>query len=406
MVEKVLRELEALEPKMIQTLCDLVALPAVSPADGGTGEGAKADYLCRLIPELGLGEADLYPALDEESGMERPNLVVTLPGAQPGPRLCLVSHLDVVPEGKRELWDTDPYEAVVRDGNVYGRGASDNGQELVVSLYAAAAMKRAGVTPPRDVVLVFVADEERGSRFGIQHLIAEGLFRADDLMVVPDGGNDRGDMVEVAEKGILWLKFRVIGKQVHASSPEWGLNACRIANRLSFELDGALHRAFPEEDPLFQPPVSTFEPTWRAANVGNVNTIPGEESFAFDCRVLPSVPLDEVMKVVETVTEEIRRETGAEIEISIVQRGDAAKPTSAEAPVVMALVEAIREVYGFEPKVAGIGGGSCAAFFRNVGIPSVVWAQENDSPHQPNEFAEIEHLRNEARVFARMMLKS
>lgn len=406
MIEKVLRELEALEPEMVRTLCDLVALPAVSPADGGTGEGAKADYLCRLVRELGLGEADLYPAFDEESGMERPNLVVTLPGAETGPRLCFVTHMDVVPEGKRELWDTDPYEAVVRDGNIYGRGASDNGQELVVSLYALAAMKRAAVVPPRDVVLVFVADEERGSKFGIQHLISEDLFRPDDLVVVPDGGNEKGDFVEVAEKGILWLKFRVLGKQVHASSPNLGLNACRVANSLACELDRALHLAFPEEDSLFEPPVSTFEPTWRSANVANVNTIPGEEAFAFDCRVLPSAPLDEVMKVVETVTETIRRDTGAGIEISIAQRGDAAEPTSTEAPVVTGLVEAISEVYGSEPRVLGIGGGSCAAFFRNEGIPAVVWAQENDSPHQPNEYAEIEHLRNEARVFARMMLKN
>lgn len=406
MWDAVKRQLESLEPEMVQTLCDLVGIPAVSPAEGGTGEGAKAAYLREKVLELGLGEVRDHPAFDGTADMTRPNLLVSMKGTGKGPRLCFVTHMDVVPEGKRDLWETDPFQALVQNGRIYGRGSSDNGQELVASLYAAAALKRAAVIPDGDIVLAFVSDEERGSAYGIRHLIGEGLFRQDDRVIVPDGGNDKGDFVEVAEKSILWLRFRVTGKQVHASRPDLGLNACRVANALSVELDRALHLAFPEEDSLFEPLVSTFEPTWRAANVGNVNTIPGEEAFAFDCRVLPSAPLDEVLKVVEAVTKDFRLGTGAEIDIEVTQRSDAAEPTDPEAPVVEALVEAVAEVYGSEPRVGGIGGGTCAAWFRAAGIPAVVWAQENDTAHQPNEYAEWEHLRNEALVFARMMFKN
>ncbi len=397
-------QLKRLGPQMVDTLVALIGLPAVSPADGGTGEEAKARYLKELVRDLGVGEVSNHPAPDADSGADRPNLIATIRGSGKGSRLCFVTHMDVVPEGNRDLWETEPFEAVVREGRIYGRGATDNGQELVASLYAAVALRKAGIVPGREIVLAFVADEERGSRYGIRHLIAEGLFRRDDLVVVPDGGNDRGDFVEVAEKSILWLRLRVRGRQVHASRPDRGLNACRIANALATELDEALHLAFPEEDPLFEPPSSTFEPTWRAANVGNVNTIPGAEAFAFDCRVLPTAPLDEVLRVVEAVSKRFRLDTGAGVDVEIVQRNDAASPTSAEAPVVRALRKAIAEVYGKEPRVGGIGGGTCAACFRDAGIPAVVWAQENQSAHQPNEYAEVTHLMNEARVFARMML--
>jgi succinyl-diaminopimelate desuccinylase len=147
------------------------------------------------------------------------------------------------------------------------------------------ALKRLGLTPRREICLCFVADEEMGSVHGIRHLLDRNLFSPEDLLVVPDGGNERGDFIEIAEKSILWIQFTVQGVQVHASMPHLGRNACRAANAFSVALDAALHAAFPEETSL-RSPVSTFEPTKRGAIVSNVNTVPGREVFCFDCRVL------------------------------------------------------------------------------------------------------------------------
>jgi succinyl-diaminopimelate desuccinylase len=61
---------------------------------------------------------------------------------------------------------------------------------------------------------------------------------------------------------------------------------------------------------------------------------------------------------------------------------------------------------GVDPVVGGIGGGTCAAFFRSQGIPAAVWAQEVDTAHMPNEYAVIEHMTNEAKVFAHLMLQA
>ena len=86
------------------------------------------------------------------------------------------------------------------------------------------------------------------------------------------------------------------------------------------------------------------------------------------------------------------------------QKEQAPSATPSDSPVVEILKEAIRDVCGLEPHVGGVGGGTCAKYFRDEGIPAVVWCQEADVAHMPNEYAEIEHMLNEAKIFASMML--
>jgi succinyl-diaminopimelate desuccinylase len=178
-----------------------------------------------------------------------------------------------------------------------------------------------------------------------------------------------------------------------------------VANLFSTELDEALHKSFPDEDSLFDPPFSTFEPTRRFTNVPNFNTVPGKERFGFDCRVLPSVPLDDVIGVVNKVKDDVARRTGATIELEA-RGGDAAPATSRDSDVVRLLEGAVRKVLNVNPTLGGIGGGTFAAFFRRHGIPAVVWQQEGDMAHQPDEYTEIEYIVNNAKVFAAMMTNS
>lgn len=401
---KVWAEVERFRNDMVEALGRICRIPAVSPHNGGAGEEEKAREIERLVKELGLGEVRWHRVEDDKSPTgNRPSLFLEVPGKRRR-RLCILTHTDIVPEGDRSLWTLDPYQPELRDSRLYGRGVSDNGMTLIASIYALKALAEAGVSPEFSVCLVFAADEEMGSNFGLKPLLDRGLFREDDLVIAPDGGNDAGDFVEVSEKANLKLAFTVTGRQAHASLPHTGLNACRAANILAVEVDEALHKAFPDEDPLFDPPVSTFEPTRRFANVPNTNTVPGKERFEFDCRVLPSVSLDKVLEVVERVRKDVEMQTGASIELKV-ERSDAAPPTSPDSDIVKLLCGSIREVLGIEPKLGGIGGGTFAALFRRKGIPAVVWQQECAGvAHQPDEYTEIEYLVNNAKVFAVMMM--
>lgn len=402
MKEELFKTVEELEPDMVSMLSDIISFPALNPSDGGEGEYRKAQCVSGYVEALGLGKAEFYNCPDKNAvkGV-RPNIVVRIPG-KTKKRLWVISHMDVVPEGSRSLWNSDPFKAVVKDGRIYGRGVNDNGQELVSSLFAAVALKKLGITPEYEVSLCFVANEETGSMYGIRYLLKQNLFSPDDLIIVPDGGSAEGDFIEIAEKSIFWMEFTVEGQQVHGSMPDNGNNACRAANEFSVSLDEALHAAFPETNALFDPKGSTFEPTRRSANVPNVNTISGHEKFCFDCRVLPGVPFSEFEKVVNSEMKKIEKKRGVKISVEYLQKEEAPAPTALDAPVVEALKRALVQVIPCRPKIAGIGGGTCAAYFRQAGIPAAVWDQEEDVAHMPNEFATIKHLVNEAKVFALM----
>lgn len=403
MKEKLFAAVESLMPEMVSILSDLCSFPAVSPQAGGKGEHLKAQYLTKKLSELGFDGLQNISCPDPEAeGGARPNLLVTIPGRSQQ-RLVIVAHMDVVPAGDLSLWHTDPFRAVVKDGRIYGRGVNDNCQELVASLCAALALKKLGIQPQRELCLCFVADEEVGSDHGIKYLIEKNVFRRDDLILVPDGGSEDGLFIEVAEKSILWVEFEVTGKQVHGSTPQLGSNACRAGCELTVAVDQALHEAFPDEDQLFDPPVSTFEPTRRAANVPNINTVPGRDLFSFDCRVLPSIPLEKVIAVIDAEIRKVEKKRGVKIERRFYQNVQAPAPTSPDAPIVQLLKAALSQVIPGEPRVSGVGGGTCAAYFRAEGIPAAVWDQEADCAHMPDEYAELKHIENEAKVFALMM---
>ena len=92
------------------------------------------------------------------------------------------------------------------------------------------------------------------------------FFKDHDLIIVPDGGNEEGTMIEVAEKSMLWVKFTVIGRQCHASTPQKGKNSLFGAAKLILALS-QLKERFDLADNLFRPPESTFESTKMEANV-------------------------------------------------------------------------------------------------------------------------------------------
>lgn len=402
----ILRTIEGLRNSMVSTLTRLCSIPAISPHNGGTGEEAKIQELKAIIESFGLKNISLKIERVDDSLSptgNRPSLFLEFPGKK-AQRLCILTHIDVVPEGDRSFWTLDPFKPEVRGTRLYGRGVSDNGTSLVSSLYALKAIADSGITPEYTILLAFVADEEMGSNYGLLPLLERNIFRHDDLVVVPDSGNDAGDFIEIAEKAMWRLAFTVTGKQVHASLPHKGINACRVANILACEVDEALHKAFTQRDDAFDPPFSTFEPTRRAANVPAVNIVPGRERFEFDCRVLPSVSLDDAFDVVEKVRADVERRTGAKIELTV-DRNDAAPVTKPDDEVCKLLVKCLNEVLGVEPKTGGVGGGTFAAYFRRKGISAAVWSQESGGvAHQPDEYTDIEYLVNNAKVFALMML--
>ena len=374
----------------LQTL--LTSIPAIAPEGGGDGETKKCDALQAWLKNTGFTNIERFEAPDNRvSSGVRPSLVVTIEGQDDSQRIWVMAHLDVVPVGDPSLWNTDPWKVVEKDGKLYGRGVEDNQQGLCSAVFAALYFIKNNIVPAHTVKLLFAADEENGSTFGAIWLIHNTkLFRKNDLILIPDGGDSKGQTIEIAEKNLLWLSVHVMGKQTHGSRPDSGANACLAACALALRLH-ELEKVFDSRDPLFEPDYSTFQPTKREKNVDSINIIPGEDRFCMDCRILPCYSLKQVLERVDECCRKVEAEYGVKVEYTTPQRSES-PATSVNAPVARKLADAIKRVHGLEAKFIGIGGGTVGAEFRREGIDAVVWSTLDDQAHQPNEYCVIDNL--------------
>ena len=407
MKDRIFDKIESWRDYAVELQRGLTAIPAIAPASGGEGEYDKADWLEAELRKLKFDEISRHDAPDPGAkNAVRPNIVARWRGRSSKKTLWIMSHLDVVPPGERKLWRTDPYTLHVEDGKLYGRGVEDNQQALVASILAARAMMECGHRPPVDLALLFAADEETGSDYGAIYLAKNHpeLFGREDVFLVPDGGESDGSMVEIAEKSIWWLKIATQGKQCHASMPELGRNAFKAACDLALSMQ-SLYKKFNRKDKLYFPPISTFEPTKKEPNVPNINTLPGEDVFYYDCRVLPHYKLKDVAAEIKRLAKAVEKRHRVKISFSDMQRAEAAPPTSPKAEIVRLVSEAIKEVHGVKAKTMGIGGGTVAAVFRKLGLPAVVSAKLDETAHQPNEYCILDNLIGDAKVCALTALK-
>src|SRR5680860_523303 len=239
---------------------------------------------------------------------------------------------------------------------------------------------------PRTWVLVHTDTVPAGQRT---------LWDSDPYSVVEREDRLVGRGVEDNQQGLTAALFALRALRAEGVVPAGEAGAILVVR-----LDHRLAEAFPYHDPVFEPSRSTFEPTRRDANVLNTNTIPGEERFYVDCRVLPHYLLEEVKSVLEETAEDVEEDFSARVSVDYPLEVPAAPSTPADAPVVRAVMGAVEMVMGLRPRPVGIGGGTVAAAFRKRGIPAAVWSTLDGTAHQANEYCRIDNMVNDAKVFA------
>ncbi len=212
------------EDEVVGLASELIRIDTTNTGDPATlaGERVGAEYVAEKLAEVGFETT--YVESGDHPG--RGNVVARLPGADSQRGGLLVhGHLDVVPADPTE-WSVHPFSGAVQDGYVWGRGAVDMKDMLAMSLAVARRFKRDGITPPRDIVFAFLADEEAGGLQGAQWLAdhrpelfegcTEAISEVGGYSVTLDDGV-RAYLVQTAEKGIRWLKLRVRARAGHGS---------------------------------------------------------------------------------------------------------------------------------------------------------------------------------------------
>ncbi|MPZ80602.1 MAG: M20/M25/M40 family metallo-hydrolase [Actinophytocola sp.] len=211
------------QDEAVQLTSELIRIDTTNTGEPDTtvGERVAAEYVAEKLSEVG------YEVTYLESGAKgRGNVFVRLPGVDRDRGALLVhGHLDVVPADPTE-WSVHPFSGAVQDGYIWGRGAVDMKDMVGMTLAVARRFKRDGVVPPRDLVFAFVADEEAGGALGSQWLVdnRRDLFDGVTEAVGEVGGFSitladdlRAYTIEIAEKGIAWMRLRVRGRAGHGS---------------------------------------------------------------------------------------------------------------------------------------------------------------------------------------------
>jgi acetylornithine deacetylase/succinyl-diaminopimelate desuccinylase family protein len=366
----------------------LVAIDTRNPPGDETPiEGAVKDALAHRRPRW----TSVMPA------PRRLSLIAELPhpdGANPDrPALIINGHLDVVPVDA-SAWSHDPFDPQVVNGRLYGRGSADMKGGIAAAIAALDALDRAGVPPGCDVTFHFVADEERGGRFGTRALLEQGLIHGDACLVPEPTGVD----LCVAERGLLQAYIRIAGRPAHGSRPRDGVSAIEHAAKVVMALHAADFDG--ETHPLLG------KPTANAGTISGgsaLNTVAESCIIGLDRRVLPGATAD-------STEEEIRARIDAlgigelRYDFDVENFGEASE-MSPDEPWVKTVGDAISRATGREPKIIGMTFTTDARFMRNqAGIPTVVCGPGDIAQaHGDDEYVEVESLIDAAAAFAELI---
>ena len=316
--------------EVVGLVSELIRFDTSNTGDPATtkGEAECARWVAEQLHEVGYS-----PEYLESGAPGRGNVFVRLPGADRERGALLIhGHLDVVPAEAAD-WSVHPFSGAVSDGYVWGRGAVDMKDMCGMMLAVARHFKRAGITPPRDLVFAFVADEEHGGKYGAQWLVAnrpdlfagvtEAIGEVGGFSVTlpcKDGGDRRLYLIETAEKGLLWMRLTARGRAGHGSMVHDDNAVTAIAEAVaklgrhefplvltdtvaqflvavgeqtgyefdpdSPDLEGAVAKLGPIGRLIGATLRDTANPTMLTAGY-KANVIPATAEAVIDCRVLP-----------------------------------------------------------------------------------------------------------------------
>ncbi|MHC2998072.1 M20/M25/M40 family metallo-hydrolase [Microbacterium sp. HJ5] len=383
--------LEADLPEVAAVARDLIRFDTTNHGGGlAAGEREAAEYVGAYLESLGLAP-EFYEPIPR-----RTNVMARVPGRDRSkPALVLHGHLDVVP-AIAEDWSVDPFEGVVRDGMLWGRGAVDMKDMDAMILTSVGDILRSGEQPERDLVLAFFADEENGGVEGsalVVHNRPAWFDGATEAISEVGGysiavGDRRAYLLQVGEKALVWIKLVARGRAAHGSSfhgdnavtklaaavaalgrTEWPVVLTDTTREMAERL-GALTGG--EGDPdtiaaatgaasgfLRSTLRTTTNPTGLTAGYKH-NVIPDRAEALIDVRVLPGTE--------DAALSDIRRIVGEDVTVEVVHQD-----IGLEVPFSGDLVDAMVSALGrHDPGVPVIpylmGGGTDNKALASLGI--------------------------------------
>lgn len=360
-------QIAELESEVVRICQELIRIPSVNYGEGKGDERAVATYVSELLSEVGIANEII------ETAPNRCNVIARLEGsdrARPG--IVLHGHIDVVPADAKD-WSVDPFSGVIKDGDLWGRGAVDMKDMDAMILAIVRLWQKIGYKPPRDIVLAFFADEEAGSIYGSRWLVKHRpeIFADCSEAVSEVGGysltlpnGKRLYLIETAEKGINWMKLTALGTASHGSmittdnavvkiadavsaigSYQWPERATKTASILMQRVAEAMGESFDPKNlrrylgyfggmakMIGATLQNTANPSMLEAGY-KTNVVPQSATAVVDGRFLPGME-DELFETVKSLV-------GKDVSIEMMTR-DVALEVDFQGPLVEAMCSAIK----------------------------------------------------------------
>ena len=363
---------------------DLIRKPSVTPAD----EGAM-DVLERALTGLGF-----HCRRMKFENIE--NLYARLGTASPN--LCFAGHTDVVPTGSAEAWSSGPFEAEVRDGILYGRGAVDMKGGIAAWVAAVSHILAEGDVPG-SLSLLITGDEEgpalHGTKRVVETLMAEGEVIDGCIVGEPSSFHLLGDMIKVGRRGSLNSWITVHGKQGHVAYPDRAANPAPVLAKLLAALDRhVLDDGYPEFPP------SNLEIT--TIDIGNpaTNVIPAEARARLNIRFNPTHTGDDLIAWLNAMAGEAQAASGLQITLEHLCSGNAF--LTEPGPFITGVQDAVEAVIGRRPEASTVGGTSDARFIRAM-CPVLELGLVGQTMHQIDERVPVNELEALTGVYRRVI---
>lgn len=372
-----------MEINVIDLARQLIARRSVTPDDAGC-----IDLLTTSLEPLGFNCERI-----SMNGVE--NLWARRGSA--APLVCFAGHTDVVPTGPLEQWESDPFAPTIRDGTLYGRGASDMKSSLAAFVVAIAGFVRAHPHHSGSIALLLTSDEEGPAIDGTVKVVEALARRGErpDYCIVgePTSVSRLGDMIKNGRRGSLSANLVVKGVQGHVAYPHLARNpihevAAAITELAQTEWDGGNE---------YFPPT-----TWQISNMnsgtGANNVIPGTAQIKFNFRFSTASTIESLQTRVIGILD--RHGVPYDIE----WRYDGRPYLTKKGDLVDAVARAIKKVTGIDTELSTTGGTSDGRFIADICSQVVELGPTNATIHKINECIRLEELEALPKIYREILV--
>lgn len=370
----------------IQLTADLIRCPSVTPEEGGA---------LQLLDEL-LTQAGFACTRVDRGGIA--NLFARWGDRGHARTFGFNGHTDVVPLGDEAAWTMPPFGAEIKEGVMYGRGATD--MKSGVAAFAAAAIDFVTDTPPDGAVILTITGDEEGDAIDgttalLDHMEARGEAMDVCLVGEPTCPNTMGEMIKIGRRGSMTAWITVTGKQGHSAYPHRAnnpLNAmARLMDRLaSHELDQGTEHF--DASTLAVVTIDTGNPA--------TNVIPAQSSATVNIRFNDSHSGASLSAWLQEEVDRVTTEFGVAVDMTIKISGESfITPPGALSDLVAAAVEAET---GLAPELSTTGGTSDARFVKHH-CPVVEFGLVGKTMHQVDECVPIAQITQLKSIYTRIL---